>query len=45
LKEFTDFVEKSPVDLKKRDAIAVLQEIARIIKNDIREKTSKIEKS
>jgi hypothetical protein len=38
-KEFTDFVEKSSVDLKKRDAIAVLQEISKIIKNDVREKS------
>jgi TfuA protein len=38
LKEFTDFVGKSSVDLKKRDAIAVLQEIEKIRKNEIQEK-------
>jgi len=32
--EFTDFVGKSSVDLKRRDALAVLQEIAKIIKNE-----------
>jgi hypothetical protein len=37
-KEFTDFVAKSSVDLKKRDAISVLQEIEKIRKNEIQEK-------
>ncbi len=32
-KEFSEFVEKSSVDLKRRDAIGVLQEIAKIMKN------------
>ena len=33
-KEFADFVEKSSVDLKRRDAIAVLREIEKIMKNE-----------
>jgi TfuA protein len=36
-KEFADFVEKSSVDLKRRDAIAVLREIEKIMKNENRE--------
>jgi hypothetical protein len=32
--DFTDFVGKSSVDLKRRDAISVLQEIAKIMKNE-----------
>ena len=35
-KEFTDFVGKSSVDLKRRDAITVLQEIEKIMKNENR---------
>lgn len=38
-KEFTDFVDKSSVDLKKRDAIMVLQEISKIMKKDVFKKT------
>jgi TfuA protein len=41
--DFADFVEKSSYDLKKRDAIAVLQEIEKIMKNEIRENPRKVE--
>jgi hypothetical protein len=44
-KEFSDFVEKSSVDLKRRDAIAVLQEIEKIRKNDFLEKREKTKNS
>lgn len=37
--DFSDFVGKLSVDLKRRDAIAVLQEIAKIMKNANREKS------
>jgi TfuA protein len=40
--DFADFVEKSSFDLKKRDAIAVLQEIAKIMKNENRENSRKM---
>ena len=40
-KEFADFVEKSSVDLKRRDAIAVLREIEKIMKNENRENHEK----
>lgn len=42
-RDFADFVEKSPFDLKKSDAIAVLQEIGKIMKNENRENSRKVE--
>jgi hypothetical protein len=38
-RNFADFVENSPVDLKRKDAIAVLQEISKIMKNDHHQKS------
>lgn len=40
-KDFTEFVNISTVDLKRRDAIAVLQKIEKIRKNAILEKSEK----
>jgi hypothetical protein len=40
-KDFADFVEKSSFDLKRRDAIAVLREIAKITNNENRENHEK----
>jgi TfuA protein len=45
LKEFAEFVENSSVDLKRRDAIAVLQEIEKIRKNGSEEKHEKTKKT
>jgi TfuA protein len=39
LGELTDLVQESSVDLKRKDAIAVLREIAKISKNEIFEKS------
>ena len=41
LKDFTDFVDKSSLNLKRKDAIAVLQEIEKIRKSDFLEKHKK----
>jgi TfuA protein len=43
-REFADFVGNSSVDLKRRDAIAVLQEIEKIRKNDFPENRKKSKK-
>jgi TfuA protein len=43
-KEFADFVGKSSVNLKRRDAIAVLQELQKIRKSSIPENREKLKK-